>query len=97
MGIIGKASNGALSTYIGKNGGGEENQVHSETMNTNTYYTVKVVKEGTTIKFYFDGSLIRTNSTTAAGWIGNYSTESVKFTTWARNTIYMKNLSVKPL
>ena len=94
---IGKASNGQLSTYVGKATSGEEAQNHANTMNNNTYYTVKVVKEGTTIKFYYGDTLLRTDTSTASSWIGNYSTESVKFTTWASNTIYMKNLSVKPL
>ena len=94
---IGKSATGQLYTYVGKTTSGEESQGHSQTISNNTYYPVKVVKEGTTVKFYFEGTLIRTDSTTATSWIGNYSTESVKFTTWASNTIYMKNLSVKPL
>lgn len=94
---IGKNSSGRLSTYVGKASSGEETQTHSQSISNNTYYTVKVVKEGTTVKFYFEGTLIRTDSTTATSWIGNYDTESVKFTTWASKTVYMKNLSVKPL
>ena len=87
-----------LVTYVGKNGGGEQSEAHSSpTFNNNTYYTVKIVKEGTTIKFYFNDTLVRTDTTLASSWIGNYSTESVKFTTWQSNTIYMKNMAVKPL
>jgi len=55
------------------------------------------VKEGTTVFFYFNEELLKTDSSVASQWLNDYSTESVKFTTWARNTIYMKNLSVKPL
>lgn len=95
---IGRDGSGNLGTYVGKNGGGENSQpATGHSINTNTYYTAKIVKEGTTVKFYWNGTLIRTDSTTASSWIGNYNTESVKFTTWQSNTIYMKNLSVKPL
>ena len=51
-----------VGTYVGKNGGGEASESTS-TMNNDTYYPVKIVKEGTTIKFYFNNSLIRTDTT----------------------------------
>ena len=85
-----------VATYVGKNGGGEVSENHT-TMEHNVYHTVKIVKEGTTVKFYFNGTLLRTDTTYAQAWLGNYDTESVKFTTWRTNTIYMRNLSVKPL
>lgn len=85
-----------VATYVGKNGGGEVSENHT-TMEHNVYHTVKIVKEGTTVKFYFNGTLLRTDTTYAKDWLGNYDTESVKFTTWRTNTIYMRNLSVMPL
>ena len=96
---MGKQSSGNYVTiYVGKNGGGEYSAAPNiSTVSNNTYYSFKIVKEGTTIKYYWDDVLQHTDTTYAQAWIGNYSEESAKFTTWGTATIYLKNMKVKPL
>ena len=95
---IGENAASQLATYVGKNGGGEDTIAHtSYSINDGTYYTVKITRENGTIKYYFNGNLVRTETTYANVWIDNYSTESVKFTTWRSNSVYIKNMKIKPL
>lgn len=94
---IGKNSSNTLTAYVGNNNGDAIQQTSTITMTNNTYYHVKITKIGTTVKFYFEDNLILTDSSIASQWLRNYNTESVKFTTWQSNKIYMKNMIVKPL
>ena len=95
---MGKQSIGsAVTIYVGKNGGGEYSENCNGTITNNVYYPFKIVKEGTTIKYYWNDVLQHTDTTYAQSWIGNYIEESAKFTTWGTETIYIKNISVKAL
>ena len=95
---MGKQSVGSTVTiYVGKNGGGEYSAVCNESITNNVYYPFKIVKEGTTIKYYWNDVLQHTDTTYAQSWIGNYIEESAKFTTWGTEKIYIKNISVKAL
>ena len=95
---MGKQSNGSLVTlYVGKNGGGEYSTSGTSTINNNEYYPFRIVKENNAIKYYFNEVLQYTDSTYAHTWIGNYSTETFKFTQWRASSIYVRNVKIKPL
>lgn len=95
---FGKSGTGVATCYVGKSGGGESNTNYPDiTFNNDDYYHLKITKEGTTIKWYFEDSLVRTDTEWAVGWIGNLSTERIMLVTWGTSTVYVENMKVLPL
>ena len=64
----------------------------STTLNYNTYYPIKFVKEGTTISVYFNNVLLdsRTN-------VDQINTANIGVYSWDSKNGYLKNLKIKPL
>ena len=65
----------------------------TKSMSRGTYHTLRLTKEGTSVKGYVDDALIATKTVT---WLGNYSSYDIYWINWG-STNYMKNLKIKPL
>ena len=87
--------NNYMRYYIGKSSSGENAITTDDTITNNTYYPVTVIKQGTTIKWIFNDE--ETTNTYDSSWLSNYSTETFKFTQWRANSIYVRNVKIKPL
>ena len=87
--------NNYMRYYIGKSSSGENYTTTNDTITNNTYYPVTVIKQGTTVKFIFNDE--ETINTYDSSWLSNYSTETFKFTQWRANSIFVKNIKIKPL
>lgn len=87
--------NNYMRYYIGKSSSGENYITTNDTITNNTYYPVTVIKQGTTIKWIFNDK--ETINTYDSSWLSNYSTETFKFTQWRANSIFVKNIKIKPL
>lgn len=59
-----------------------------------TYYSYKIEKEGTTVKFYANNVLIATKT---ASFFTNYDAYSIYNIKWGGGTDYVKNIRLKPL
>ena len=64
------------------------------TANDNTYYTYKIEKQGTTVKFYVDDTLLATKT---VNFFADYSEYSIYNIKWGDGTDYMKNIRLKAL
>ena len=65
------------------------------TYSSDTYYHYKLTREGSTIKFYVDDTLLGTKT---ASFFSNYSTWCIYSIIWGANTTqYVKNVRIKPL
>lgn len=87
--------NNYMRYYIGKSSSGENYITTNDTINNNTYYSVTVIKQGTTVKWIFNDE--ETTNTYDSSWLSNYLAEIFKFTQWRANSIYVKNIKIKPL
>ena len=87
--------NNYMRYYIGKSSSGENYITTNDTITNNTYYPVTVIKQGTTVKWIFNDE--ETINTYDSSWLSNYSTETFKFTQWRANSIFVKNIKIKPL
>ena len=87
--------NNYMRYYIGKSSSGENYTTTNDTITNNTYYPVTVIKQGTTVKLIFNDE--ETINTYDSSWLSNYSTETFKFTQWRANSIFIKNIKIKPL
>ena len=93
---FGKSSeNNYMRYYIGKSSSGENYITANDIITDNTYYPVTVIKQGTTVKWIFNDK--ETINTYDSSWLSNYSTETFKFTQWRANSIFVKNIKIKPL
>jgi len=61
---------------------------------TSTEYHYKLTREGTTVKFYVDDSLIQTSTFSS---FSSYSSWSIYSIIWGRGTQKVKNIKLKPL
>lgn len=65
------------------------------TYDSNTYYHYKLTREGSTIKFYVDGTLLGTKT---ASFFSSYTTWCIYSIIWGANTSQtIKNIKIKPL
>lgn len=87
--------NNYMRYYIGKSSSGENTITTNDTITNNTYYPVTVIKQGTTVKWIFNDE--ETTNTYDSSWLSNYPSETFKFTQWRANSIYVKNIKIKPL
>lgn len=58
------------------------------------WYNMKIVREGTSIKYYIDNTLINSQS---VSFISNYDEWSIYGIGWGSTTITFKNIRLKPL
>ncbi len=66
----------------------------SGAVSTNTDHTMKIVKNGTTFSYYFNGSLLGTK--TVSFWT-NYNMFGVHTVQWNKGTTTISNLKIKAL
>ena len=70
--------------------------VGSDTSITGTdYHEWKIVRDGTTFKWYFDGSQVGNNTTLS--WFDTYSPHTLGFVYWRTGGMYVKDIIIKPL
>lgn len=69
-------------------------ELRGSSANSSTYYTYKIEKQGTTVKFYIDDVLWQTKTVT---FFSDYSAWSIYNIKWGGGTDYMKNIRLKPL
>lgn len=62
--------------------------------NSSTYYTYKIEKQGTTVKFYVDDTLLATKT---VNFFADYSEWSIYNIKWGGGTDYMRNIRLKAL
>ena len=103
---------GSTSTYkyggLGINGAGyvrafQGNGSNAElststhgTFTKNSWIPLKIVRDGTDFKYYYNGSLIETLS--VSSWISSVDSFPLFFNRWGSSgTLSVKNLKVKPL
>ena len=72
------------------------NAVGSDTTTTGTeYHNWKIVRDGTTFKWYFDDTQI--NSDITLSWFDNYTPKTIGFMYWSTGTINVKDIVIKAL
>ena len=93
---IGVNGSGSLGMWSGKSGTGENTHFFdSQAFTRDIYYSMSIKKEGSSVTFTCDNQTFTVNSLT---WLSNYSTETMKFTSWNNaGSIYIKNIRVKAL
>lgn len=96
---IGKNTQSRLTTYVGRATSGESSVTSTLEIENDVYYPIKIEKQGTTVSFYFNDELVRTDDEIASTWIGDFDSERVLLTSWGsdRSTIYIKNMQVLPI
>jgi len=87
-----------LGTYSNKHYCGvrtsSTDEASGTTADNNTYYTYKIEKQGTTVKFYVDDTLLATKTVT---FFNDYSEWSIYNIKWGSGADYMKNIRLKAL
>ena len=68
---------------------------YGSTASTSTWYQYRIEREGTTIRFYVDDTLIQTK--TGTSFLSNYSTWCIYSIIWGSATQKYKNIKLKPL
>ena len=71
------------------------NEGYGSSASTTTWYKYRIEREGTTVRFYVDDTLIQTR--TSVSFIGNYSSWSIYSIIWGSATQKYKNIRLKPL
>ena len=65
----------------------------SGTVTANTYYTMKLTKNGTTVVGYYNNTQIASKT---ANWLSNYNSYDLYYISWG-GTTYVKNIKIKVL
>lgn len=68
---------------------------YGSSASTSTEYHYKIEREGTTVRFYVDDTLIQTM--TSVSFLSNYSSWSIYSIIWGSGTQKVKNIKLKPL
>lgn len=94
---IGASGNNYLNWYCrnGANTNELSDAITNVTFSNNTYYPCRIIKTGTTVKYYFNGELIHTQS--GLNWLTDVETEECGFVNWSNSTCSAKNIKVKRL
>jgi len=67
---------------------------NSYTLSPNTYYNLKLVKDGTSITYYVDNS---SKLSISPSWVNNYSDWCIFYCLWNSGTAWVKNIKFKTL
>lgn len=70
------------------------NEGYGSNASTSTEYHYKIEREGTSVRFYVDDTLIQTRT---VSFLSNYSTWSIYSIIWGNGTQKVKNIKLKPL
>ena len=105
LGFGKSTDNNYFRAYFGKANGGEDYLTSAVTMNNNEYYSIEISKIGVIPHFKINGTEFIngysgepiSNYYSLVTWLSNYNLETIKFTQWRANTIYIKNIKVKQL
>lgn len=84
---------GNMRTYT-KSSSTSSITVSSSSYVSNDFNTIKIVKEGSTVSYYCNGTLLTTDT---ASFFGSVSSFTFKGDIWQNRTIEVKNLKIKPL
>ena len=68
---------------------------YGSSASTSTEYHYKIEREGTTVRYYVNDSLIQTKPNVS--FFSNYSTWSIYSIIWGSGTQKVKNIKLKPL
>lgn len=69
-------------------------ETSGSSVDANTYNNYKITKEGSTVKFYYNDTLLGTKT---VSWFSNYNSWSIYDTKWGNASNYLKNIRIKPL
>lgn len=91
--FMGNNDNSSRSLYYGYRTTSTNNN-NGNNRTADQYYNMKIVREGTSVKYYIDNTLINTLS---VSFLSDYSSWSIYGVGWSNATIYFKNIRLKPL
>ena len=70
------------------------NESYGSSISSNTYYDCKIVRNGTSVEFYYDGTKIGTKT---QSFMSNYSSFSIYGIGWGSGSVTVKDIKLKPL
>ena len=92
---VGINGSGYVRAFQGNGSNGEVSTSTHGSFTKNQFIPVKIIRDGTSINYYYDGNLIETLS---CDWISSVSSFPLTWNRWGSNgTLSIKNLKVKPL
>ena len=70
------------------------NSSQSSTRSRNTYYTLKLVRDGTSVTAYSNNTQFANKT---VNWLSNYNEYDLYFIGWSSCNVKLRNIKIKPL